>query len=644
MPPTLTRAVLNGASRHRLNKGFILVRDARYPVDVPKRDEIIRTVNQSLAQLSELAGFTVEARPAHPSLIGLVTPFLPVYNVSQRDAFVNRLAAATIHLMQAVNRAGCWLVAAGVNPYFPDGDGQPVALCADIHQVEVFDDGEIERVYNLYRQFLPELLAISTHASVYGSAIQKDFSLRMRANPSSFLPRYLSQFSAEHLAKLERMMRKDYGLADLRQMDVNPLGGDAARLTQTSLPLLGQSAAAVELRFVDAQYSYPFIRAQTILFQAIAMYGRSLARQGKRLPYMRDEVIDENKALAIQGGAGAILKPDPKFKKDDSGRGYSYHDKGAPERATSALLMIIDGLLLPALQDLGCQLWELAPIVLGAELRRRGKRCLVNYAENQQYLYYTHQRQFASVLQQQVEQLLATPTLDSVSDYNRRTYPDLVRAIESEWSQKLTPRARCKGQVKWFSSQKGYGFISPEQGEDIHVAQEDIEGVDRLEDGQPVTFEVISRRGRQSAVHVRAEARQQHTGRVVRFDDTKGFGFIADNVGGDVFVHRSDVTGGARLLVGDQVTFETTQQAGGKGPRAVHVQVKEQPRAQGTVKWFDSKKRFGYITQSDGKEIFVHQGDLDDTDTLKPGQAVSFEIGQSAKGPKAVHVRVNAEG
>ena len=644
MPPTLQRVVLNGASRHRLNKGFILFQDAQRPIDASRRDEIVRATNQGLTQRPELMGFAVEPQPAHAAVIGLTTPFLLVYDVDQRNAFIHRLAAATTVLSQCAGRAGYRLVAAGVNPYFADGSGLPAALCADIHQVEVFDDGEIERIYNLYRQFLPELLAVSTHGSVYAGEIQKDFSLRMRVNPSSFLPRYLSQFSVEQLAKLERMMRKDYGLADLRQMDVNPLGGDAERLNRANMPLLNKAAAAVEVRFADAQYSYPYIRAQLILFQAIAMYGRSLARQGKRLPYMRDEVIDENKALAIQSGAGAVLKPDPKFKKDNSGRGYSYHDKGNAERATTALLMIIDGLLLPSLQDLGCQPWKLAPLLIGAELRRRGKRCLASYAENQQFIFYTHQRQFAAALQQQIEQSLASPEVDPISDYNRKTYPDLVREIETEWGQKLTPRPRYKGRILWYEGNKGQGLIGSEQADEIRVETEDIEGVDRLEVGEQVSFEVLRRGGRSLAVRVRVEAAEQHTGKVVRFDEAKAYGFIRDEAGGDVFVHHSDVIGGAQLRMGDEVTFEVVPQTGSKGPRAVRVHVPEVPRIIGTVKWFDPQKRFGYIARADGQDIFVHQSDLEGTDILKPGQAVTFESQPSPKGPKAVHVRVSAEG
>ena len=49
-----------------------------------------------------------------------------------------------------------------------------------------------------------------------------------------------------------------------------------------------------------------------------------------------------------------------------------------------------------------------------------------------------------------------------------------------------------KGTVKWFNSQKGYGFISDEQGNDIfvHFSGLAMDGYKTLEDGQSVSFEV----------------------------------------------------------------------------------------------------------------------------------------------------------
>lgn len=52
----------------------------------------------------------------------------------------------------------------------------------------------------------------------------------------------------------------------------------------------------------------------------------------------------------------------------------------------------------------------------------------------------------------------------------------------------------AKGKVKWFSNQKGYGFITPEEGEDVFVHHSAIQGdgYKTLEEGQEVDFEVTT--------------------------------------------------------------------------------------------------------------------------------------------------------
>lgn len=49
-----------------------------------------------------------------------------------------------------------------------------------------------------------------------------------------------------------------------------------------------------------------------------------------------------------------------------------------------------------------------------------------------------------------------------------------------------------RGKIKWFSNQKGYGFITPEEGQDIFVHFSAIggEGYKTLDEGQEVTFEI----------------------------------------------------------------------------------------------------------------------------------------------------------
>jgi CspA family cold shock protein len=62
--------------------------------------------------------------------------------------------------------------------------------------------------------------------------------------------------------------------------------------------------------------------------------------------------------------------------------------------------------------------------------------------------------------------------------------------------------------------------------------------------------------------------------------------------------------------------------------------------SQGTVKWFNATKGYGFITSDEGKDVFVHFSSIqgDGFKTLDEGQRVTFEVTAGAKGDQAANV------
>ena len=64
--------------------------------------------------------------------------------------------------------------------------------------------------------------------------------------------------------------------------------------------------------------------------------------------------------------------------------------------------------------------------------------------------------------------------------------------------------------------------------------------------------------------------------------------------------------------------------------------------AKGTLKWFNNQKGFGFITDENGQDVFVHYSGLnmEGFKSLEENQNVEFEVVDGAKGPQATNVTV----
>ena len=168
------------------------------------------------------------------------------------------------------------------------------------------------------------------------------------------------------------------------------------------------------------------------------------------------------------------------------------------------------------------------------------------------------------------------------------------------------------GMVKWFNPQKGFGFITPDDGgEDLFVHQSAIyaQGFRTLSENERVEFQVIEDRGKLKATHV----------------TSPGGGFVAGDSG-----------------------------PGGRGGPGVPTPAKwpagvlpSEGKQIGTVKWFNSEKGFGFVSvEGEDQDLFVHQTEIyaDGFRSLAEGEPLEFKCTEDPRTGKLRAMGVTGPG
>ena len=163
-----------------------------------------------------------------------------------------------------------------------------------------------------------------------------------------------------------------------------------------------------------------------------------------------------------------------------------------------------------------------------------------------------------------------------------------------------------KGVVKFFNPQKGFGFVVRDDGgEDVfvHISAVEQAGLTDLADGQPLEFTLVDRGGRISATNLRIDGEPMEVVRTGAPPAREGgFGGAPDG----------DRGGPQRQLTGE--------------------------KAQGTVKFFNAMKGFGFISRDDGQpDAFVHISAVERAGmpTINEGDRLEFEIEVDRRGKYA---------
>jgi len=243
-----------------------------------------------------------------------------------------------------VKESGYALIASGAHPFEEPNLGE---FFSEHHHIGAESNEEKTWIYNMIRNFIPEIMALTVNSPILLGKPSGVKSVRMdvknpNVGPIEGAP-YIMEYNPEQIA---RIIRK----GDARLMDVTPFSRQPT----------------VEVRIMDNQLSIERSIAMAAILEALALKAKKMLMNREPVPFVSQEVLAKNREAALTHGLSAIFDVDENIK-------LAYH--GSRKRKIRAFEAVEEMLKFVSeeLYEIGASNRHLMPIIASIKLAKNGK-------------------------------------------------------------------------------------------------------------------------------------------------------------------------------------------------------------------------------------------------------------------------------
>ncbi|MEM2373403.1 MAG: glutamate-cysteine ligase family protein [Thermoproteota archaeon] len=246
--------------------------------------------------------------------------------------------------VKTVKESGYNLIASGAHPFEEPNFGE---FFSEHHHIGATDNKEKIWIYNMIRNFIPEIMALTVNSPILLGNPCGVKSIRMdvrnpNIGPIDGVP-YLTDYDFLRTAEL-------INKSDARLMDVTPFS----------------RKPTVEVRIMDNQISIERSVAIAAILEALAFKARKILNEGNIIPGVSQEVLARNREAALTHGLSAIFNVDNNIK-------LAYHGSGKQKIKAFEAVEEMLKFIFPELCEIGATNKHIIPIIASLKLAKAGK-------------------------------------------------------------------------------------------------------------------------------------------------------------------------------------------------------------------------------------------------------------------------------